>query len=214
MIAVEKISKSFKSPRGAVTVLDGFSCSISDGEFFGIAGKSGAGKSTLLSIIAGLQEPDSGKILIEGTDIFSLNDKDRSSFRNKKIGFVSQEQSFISSLTVMDNVRLPFFLGKKTVQNDSEKNAELLLESLGIKHLADCFPSDLSGGENHRVLIARALMNNPSVILADEPTSSLDREQGESVIQIFRKLADEGKTIVMVSHDESALNSCDKIVHL
>ncbi|MBQ5399732.1 MAG: ABC transporter ATP-binding protein [Treponema sp.] len=214
MIAVEKISKSFKSPRGAVTVLDGFSCSISDGEFFGIAGKSGAGKSTLLSIIAGLQEPDSGKILIEGTDIFSLNDKDRSSFRNKKIGFVSQEQSFISSLTVMDNVRLPFFLGKKTVQNDSEKNAELLLESLGIKHLADCFPSDLSGGENHRVLIARALMNNPSVILADEPTSSLDREQGESVIQIFRKLADEGKTIVMVSHDESALNSCDKIIHL
>ena len=214
MIAVEKISKSFKSPRGAVTVLDGFSCSISDGEFFGIAGKSGAGKSTLLSIIAGLQEPDSGKILIEGTDIFSLNDKDRSSFRNKKIGFVSQEQSFISSLTVMDNVRLPFFLGKKTVQNDSEKNAELLLESLGIKHLADCFPSDLSGGENHRVLIARALMNNPSVILADEPTSSLDREQGESVIQIFRKLADEGNTIVMVSHDESALNSCDKIVHL
>ncbi|MBR6079730.1 MAG: ABC transporter ATP-binding protein [Treponema sp.] len=214
MIAVEKISKSFKSTRGTVRVLDNFSCSISDGDFFGIAGKSGAGKSTLLSIIAGLQEPDSGKVLIEGMDIFSLKDKERSSFRNKKIGFVSQEQSFISSLTVKDNVRLPFFLGKDTGQNDSEKKAENLLERLGIRHLADCFPSELSGGENHRVLIARALMNNPSVILADEPTSSLDREQAESVVQIFRRLADGGKTIVMVSHDESALNSCDKIVHL
>ena len=214
MIIVEEITKSFTSPRGKISILNGLSCSIKDGDFFGIAGKSGAGKSTLLSILAGLQEPDSGRVLIDDTDLFSLNDKERSAFRNKKIGFVSQEQSFISSLTVKDNVRLPFFLGKKSEPNKSDERATKLLESLGINHLADCYPKDLSGGENHRVLIARSLMNNPSVILADEPTSSLDREQAESVLKIFRKLADDGKTVVMVSHDESALNFCDQIIRI
>lgn len=214
MLIAENIFKSYESPRGKQCVLSGFSCEIEDKSFFGISGKSGAGKSTLLSILAGLLEPDSGKVIAGNTDIFSLNDRDRALFRNRKIGYVSQELSFLSSFTVYDNVRLPFFLGEKKDVALAEKRVEQLLSQLGIAHLADCFPDELSGGENHRLLIARALVNNPDYIFADEPTASLDREQADDVLGIFRELCDKGKTIVMVSHDERALSSCDKVVRL
>ena len=214
MTKIEKISKSFKSARGELKVLNDFSPLVKDGQFFGIAGKSGAGKSTLLSIIAGLQEPDSGRILIEETDIFKLDDKKRSAFRNKNIGFVSQEQSFLANLTVLDNVRLPASIGGTGGEEESIARAKELLESLGISALADCYPGELSGGENHRILIARALMNDPSIILADEPTASLDREQADAVIEIFKKLAESGKTVIMVSHDQEALKACDEVIRL
>ena len=214
MTKIEKISKSFKSARGELKVLNDFSALVKEGQFFGIAGKSGAGKSTLLSIIAGLQEPDSGRILIEETDIFKLDDKKRSAFRNQNIGFVSQEQSFLANLTVLDNVRLPASIGGTVDEGESIARAKELLESLGISALADCYPGELSGGENHRILIARALMNDPSIILADEPTASLDREQADAVIEIFKKLAESGKTVIMVSHDQEALKACDEVIRL
>ena len=244
MIELKNITKEFSTPRGRLTVLKDFNLKIEEGTFLGIEGKSGAGKSTLLSIIAGLQKADAGEVFLgqSPVNILTLNDKELSAFRNKNIGFISQEQSFLENLTVLDNVRLPAFLGKKSstvmlntstssarrlfqhpskeipkqVRNDF--NAEItaraqeLLESLGIAGLAESYPRDLSGGENHRVLIARALMNNPDYILADEPTDSVDSERTDEIIKIFRRLADEGKTILIASHDKEALKLCDRII--
>ena len=218
MIEAVNLNKSFITPRGRIDVLKDFSFSIENGAFVGITGKSGAGKSTLLSIIAGLQKPDSGSLVINSTDLLSLDDKNLSLFRNQNIGFVSQEQSFLENFTVLDNVRLPAFLGNKKVDDGTAKaiteRANQLLGSLGIAHLAQNYPNTLSGGENHRVLIARALINNPSIILADEPTDSVDLEQTQSIIKIFRGLANEGKTILIASHDTEALKLCDSEIKI
>ena len=218
MIEAVNLNKSFITPRGRIDVLKDFSFFINERSFVGITGKSGSGKSTLLSIIAGLQKPDSGTLIINGTDILSLNDAQLSEFRNKNFGFISQEQSFLENFTVIDNVRLPAFLRKKKVENTFAKEittrAEQLLESLGIAHLAQNYPSTLSGGENHRVLIARALINNPSILLADEPTDSVDSDRTEEIIKIFRHLADEGKTILIASHDPEALKLCDSEIKI
>ena len=218
MIEAHNLNKSFITPRGRIDVLKDFSFSINERSFVGITGKSGAGKSTLLSIISGLQKPDSGQLKINNTNLLSLNDKELSEFRNQNIGFISQEQSFLENFTVLDNVRLPAFLGKKKIDDTSAKEittrAEELLASLGIAHLAQNYPSTLSGGENHRVLIARALINNPQILLADEPTDSVDSERTEEIIKIFRRLADEGKTILIASHDPEALKFCDTNINI
>ncbi len=241
MIELKNITKEFSTPRGRLTVLKDFNLKIEAGTFLGLEGKSGAGKSTLLSIISGLQKPDAGQVFLgqPPVNILTLNDKELSAFRNTNIGFVSQEQSFLENLTVLDNVRLPAYLAKKPnnvmlntstssarrlfqhpskeipkqVRNDFDvkitERALNLLESLGIAGLAKSFPRELSGGENHRLLIVRALMNNPDYILADEPTNSVDAEQTQAIIKIFRRLADEGKTILLASHDKEALKLCD-----
>lgn len=218
MIEAINLNKSFFTPRGRIDVLKDFSFSIYKRSFVGITGKSGAGKSTLLSIIAGLQKQDSGSLIINDIELNNLDDKELSGFRNQNIGFISQEQSFLENFTVLDNVRLPAFLGKKKIDDTSAKEitirAEQLLDSLGIAHLAQNFPSTLSGGENHRVLIARALINNPQILLADEPTDSVDSERTDEIIKIFRRLADEGKTILIASHDKEALKLCDKKIEI
>ncbi len=218
MIEAHNINKSFITPRGRIDVLKDFSFSIKEGSFIGITGKSGAGKSTLLSIIAGLQKQDSGSLIINDIELNSLNDKELSAFRNQNIGFISQEQSFLENFSVIDNVRLPAFLGRKKVDNTFAKEitarAEQLLESLGIAHLAQNYPSTLSGGENHRVLIARALINDPQLLFADEPTDSVDSDRTEEIIKIFRSLADEGKTILIASHDAEALKLCDSEINI
>ena len=214
MIEAINLNKSFFTPRGRIDVLKNLSFSIKAGSFVGITGKSGAGKSTLLSIIAGLQKQDSGSLITNDIEINKLDDKEISEFRNQNIGFISQEQSFLENFTVLDNVRLPAFLGKKKIDDSTAKEittrAEELLQSLGIAHLAQNYPSTLSGGENHRVLIARALINNPQILLADEPTDSVDSERTDEIIKIFRGLADEGKTILIASHDKEALKLCDR----
>lgn len=211
---IQNLTKKFKTTHGILTVLDNYSLNVKEGVFLGIQGKSGAGKSTLLSLIAGLQKPDSGSIIINGTEITTLGEKQLAAFRNKNIGFISQEQSFLDNLTVFDNVRLPsYILNNYTRQNNEQiiERANYLLKELGIEHLANQYPSVLSGGENHRVLIARALINNPELILADEPTDSVDEERTADIIKIFRNLADQGKTVIMVSHDCEALRLCDSI---
>ncbi len=220
MIEIKNLTKSFITPRGKITVLEDFNLTVKKGIFLGLSGKSGAGKSTLLSLIAGLQKADGGQILIDDkngnpVDIFSLNDKKLSAFRNQNIGFISQEQSFLENLTVLDNVRLPYFLGGESGDAvDPTARTLRLLESLGIAHLADSLPRQLSGGENHRLLIARALMNEPEIILADEPTESVDDERTEQIVKIFRGLADSGKTVILVSHDKNALKDCDSILEI
>ena len=218
MIEAINLNKSFFTPRGRIDVLKDFTFSINERSFVGIIGKSGAGKSTLLSIISGLKKHYSGQLTINDTNLLSLNDKELSGFRNQNIGFISQEQSFLENFTFLDNVRLPSFLGKKkiddTVAKEISARAVQLLDSLGIAHLAQNFPSTLSGGENHRVLIARALINNPQILLADEPTDSVDSERTDEIIKIFRRLADEGKTILIASHDKEALKLCDKKIEI
>lgn len=228
MIEIKNLTKEFSTARGKIAVLKDFNLTVKDGTFLGVSGKSGAGKSTLLSLIAGLQKADTGEILISDSassvapvNILSLNDKELCSFRNKNIGFISQEQSFLENLTVLDNVRLPVYLGggKGALKNGSatfqtgdgpSTRALSLLESLGIAHLANSYPRELSGGENHRVLIARALMNDPQIILADEATESVDSERTEQIVAIFKKFAAQGKTVIFVSHDKSALKDCDQ----
>lgn len=224
MIEIKNLTKSFQTPRGKITVLNDFSLTAQKSTFLGIAGKSGAGKSTLLSLIAGLQKPESGAIKISSgenetfpVEITSMSEKELASFRNKNIGFVSQEQSFLENLTVLDNVRLPAYLSKEKSHTATEKiteRARSLLKDFGIVHLEEEYPQNLSGGENHRVLIARALINNPQIILADEPTDSVDRECSDEIIKIFRSLAHQGKIIILVSHDAEALKLCDKIIYL
>ena len=225
MIDIKHLTKGFQTPRGKIIVLEDFSLTALNGTFLGIAGKSGAGKSTLLSLIAGLQKPDNGSIRINTeenkitpTEITSLTEKELATFRNKNIGFVSQEQSFLENLTVLDNVRLPAYLSKEKTRSDTDakiiERARSLLEEFGIAHLADQYPQNLSGGENHRVLIARALINNPKIILADEATDSIDSERTEEIIKIFRILANQGKIVILVSHDKEALKLCDKVITL
>ena len=213
MIELKNISKSFQTPRGTKPLLSDFSLTVNDGTFLGISGESGAGKSTLLSIIAGLQKPSSGKVLIDGTDIFSLSDKELSAFRNENIGFVSQEQSFLENLTVLENVALPALLSHKQNLSKSEifLRAKKLLSDFGIAELSEQYPNVLSGGENQRVLIARALMNDPKIIAADEATDAVSEKQTKEITSIFKALSSQGKTVIFVSHDKAALENCDEI---
>lgn len=213
MIELKNISKTFQTPRGTKTLLSDFSLTVNDGTFLGISGESGAGKSTLLSIITGLQKPSSGKVLIDGTDIFSLSDKELSAFRNENIGFVSQEQSFLENLTVLENVALPALLSHKQNLSKSEifLRAKKLLSDFGIAELSEQYPGVLSGGENQRVLIARALMNDPKIIAADEATDAVSEKQTKEITSIFKALSSQGKTVIFVSHDKAALENCDEI---
>lgn len=213
MIELKNISKTFQTPRGTKSVLSDFSLTVNDGTFLGVSGESGAGKSTLLSIITGLQKPSSGKVLIDGTDIFSLSDKELSAFRNENIGFVSQEQSFLENLTVLENVALPALLSHKQNLSKSEifLRAKKLLSDFGIAELSEQYPGVLSGGENQRVLIARALMNDPKIIAADEATDAVSEKQTKEITSIFKALSSQSKTVIFVSHDKAALENCDEI---
>ncbi|MCR4631623.1 MAG: ABC transporter ATP-binding protein [Treponema sp.] len=219
MIEIKNLTKKFKTSHSILEVFNDFSLTVKDGTFLGIQGKSGAGKSTLLTLLAGLQPADSGSIKIGESEITKLSQKKLAAFRNQNIGFVSQEQSFLENLNVLDNVRLPAYLAKKHLGqkvSDSEisQRAKQLLSDLGISHLVTQYPSDLSGGENHRLLIARALINNPKIILADEPTDSVDQERTQEILKIFRDLASQGKIVILVSHDQQALSLCDCVVNI
>ena len=213
MIELKNISKTFQTPRGTKKLLSDFSLTVNDGTFLGVSGESGAGKSTLLSIIIGLQKPSSGKVLIDGTDIFSLSDKELSAFRNENIGFVSQEQSFLENLTVLENVALPALLSQKQNLSKSEifLRAKKLLSDFGISELSEQYPNELSGGENQRVLIASALMNDPKIIAADEATDAVSEKQTKEITSIFKALSSQGKTVIFVSHDKAVLENCDEI---
>ncbi|MBR1736632.1 MAG: ABC transporter ATP-binding protein [Firmicutes bacterium] len=174
-----------------------------------ITGRSGSGKSTLLNMLAGLLEPPVGKVYFVDKAIYSMNDKEISMLRNEKIGIIPQGQTGLASLTVLENVMLPYCMYKK--KENVDKYAEELLETVGIKELANAYPSELSGGENRRAAIARALIQNPDVVLADEPTGDLDDENTRAVLELLRKTADNGKAIMLVTHENEALAYADKV---
>jgi lipoprotein-releasing system ATP-binding protein len=206
MIKAENIKKSY----GELEVLKGVDLQIKKGEVISIVGASGAGKSTLLQIIGTLDLPDTGSVSIKDTNTSVLNDKDLSLFRNKHIGFVFQFHHLLPEFTALENVCIPAFI-HKTPKAEAEKKAMELLSKLGVADRASHKPSELSGGEQQRVAVCRALINNPAVILADEPSGNLDSASAKELHQLFFTLRDElNQTFVIVTHNEELANMADR----
>lgn len=208
MIDIKGITKSF----GSLQVLKGIDLHIDKGEVVSIVGPSGAGKTTLLQIIGTLDKPDSGQIIIDGTDVSSLSRKKLSEFRNQHIGFVFQFHQLLPEFTALENIMIPAFIAGKS-RGEAKKKAEELLDFMGLSDRAGHKPSELSGGEKQRVAVARALINNPAVILADEPSGSLDSKNKEELHQLFFNLRDKfGQTFVIVTHDEHLARITDRTI--
>lgn len=202
------LDKEYKCP-----VLKDISITIDTGELIAIKGKSGAGKSTLLHIIGCLDTPTSGCYRIGETDMTKLPPKELARFRNKKFGFVMQDFGLIRDETVFENVSLPLLFSHVPFRKIAQKTDEQL-ERIGISHLRNKAVELLSGGEKQRVAIARALINNPDYILADEPTGSLDSSNSEMIMQIMKTLNQEGKTVIIITHDDTIANACNRIIHI
>jgi len=206
MIKAENIHKSY----GDIEVLKGVNLSIKQGEIISIVGASGAGKSTLLQIIGTLDQPDQGVVKINETETAQLKDKELSLFRNKNIGFVFQFHHLLPEFTALENVCIPAYI-QKVNKTTAEKRALELLDNLGVKDRAHHKPSELSGGEQQRVAVCRALMNNPAVILADEPSGNLDSSSAKELHSLFFQLRDElNQTFVIVTHNEELANMADR----
>ena len=201
MIEVEKISKSYsRGETGVVAALKEASFTIAPGEFVVVRGASGSGKSTLLNILGCLDRPTSGHYRLDGEDVSELNDKQLSRVRSAKIGFIFQSFNLLPRTTAIENVEVPMVYGDGRVDR---KKAHASLERVGLANRANHFASELSGGEQQRVAIARALINNPALILADEPTGNLDLVAGEDVMRLLQELNAEGRTILLVTHDNA-----------
>ncbi|NMJ87467.1 MAG: ABC transporter ATP-binding protein [Thaumarchaeota archaeon] len=208
------LSKTFNSSITQVIALKNVNISIKKGEFVAIVGPSGSGKSTLLNLLGALDRPSRGKVLIDGIDIFSLNDNDVARLRNKKIGFVFQSYNLINRTTVLRNIEIPSII--RGIPKEKRINrATNILKLLGIDDKADFKPGLLSGGEQQRVAIARSLMNNPSIILADEPTGNLDTKTGQEVFDLLKDLSHKyNRTIVMVTHNPELANATERSIYI
>ena len=210
MIEINNITKSF----GALQVLKGIDLQIGKGEVVSIVGPSGAGKTTLLQIIGTLDKPDTGTVCIDDVNVTSLSQKKLSGFRNTRLGFVFQFHQLLPEFTAIENVMIPAYIAGKS-RKEARMRAEELLQFMGLSERASHKPNELSGGEKQRIAVARALMNNPSVILADEPSGSLDTKNKEELHQLFFDLRDKyGQTFVIVTHDESLAAITDRTIHL
>lgn len=200
MIEVKKVNKTYKINGQKLQAVEDANFTIKSGDLVSIIGHSGSGKTTLLSLIGGLTKPDAGQVLIDSVDLWAMNDDRRSEFRNRKISFIFQFSSLIPTLTVLENVALPTAFGNLT--EDIEKNARELLAQVGLNDKIDFLPSQLSGGQQRRVAIARAFINNPEIILADEPTGDLDEETEAEIFELFKKMNRErGITLIIVTHN-------------
>ncbi len=209
MIEVKELSKSYKVGSETVNAVDNVSLTIDKGEFVAIVGHSGSGKTTLLSLMGGLTKPVSGTVTIDGVNLWSISDNDLSVFRNRKMNFIYQFSSLIPTLNSLENVMLPTAFGKE-ITNASEYASELL-ELMGLKDKKFSYPSQLSGGQQRRVAIARAFINRPEIILADEPTGDLDEETEAEVMTLFHRMNSEQKiTFICVTHSTDIAKQCRK----
>ncbi|MBD5332749.1 MAG: ABC transporter ATP-binding protein [Bacteroides sp.] len=210
MITAKDIVRSYDGLR----VVDGVSLSVADGEFVSIVGPSGAGKTTLLQIIGSLDRPDSGSVSYDGTEITSMGERELAAFRNRNMGFVFQFHQLLPEFTLAENVAMPAMIGGMGRRQALARAGELLV-SLGLGERLDHRPSQLSGGERQRGAVARALINDPRVILADEPTGSLDSHNRRELLELFARLRDTtGKTLIIVTHDESLALSADRVIRM
>lgn len=202
MITLEKVSKVYQpSQEYTVQALCPVDLEISSGEFVIITGRSGSGKTTLLNLIAGLTRPTTGKVLLEGIDLWSISDQKQSALRNQKIGFIFQFPSLLPSLTTLENVALPSIFTQDGTRLTAYNRAGELLDTVGLREKQAVYPRQLSAGQQQRVVVARALLNHPQLLLADEPTSDLDEQTEIEIMELFRKIhQDTGITIVMVTH--------------
>jgi len=210
MIEIKNIKKSF----GSLEVLKGIDLIIEKGEIVSIVGPSGAGKTTLLQIMGTLYQPDSGNVLIDGIDVTHLSQKKLSDFRNQHIGFVFQFHQLLPEFTALENIMIPAYIAGKSTK-EARRRAEELLQFMNLSERAKHKPNELSGGEKQRVAVARALINHPDVILADEPSGSLDSKNKEELHQLFFDLRNQfGQTFVIVTHDEQLAHITDRTIHM
>ena len=211
-ISLKNINKVYRTDEIETQALENVNIEVQKGEFVSIMGPSGCGKSTLLNIIGLLDNPSSGEITINGTQVLSLKDKELSSFRNRNLGFVFQSFHLIGSLNVLDNVELPL-LYRNMPAKERTRMAKEILEKVGLSHRMYHYPSQLSGGQCQRVAIARAVVGNPEILLADEPTGNLDSRMGAEIMDLLHKLnKEDGRTIVMVTHNEAQAKQTDRII--
>ena len=209
LLKTVNLSKQFKRRDSLFYAVNHASIELEEGSFSFIVGRSGSGKTTFLNLISALLTPSEGDVLFEEKSILSMGDKEKSRYRNECIGYVPQGMASLPNLNVLDNVRLPFFLYKR--EGDSEGRALSLLEMMGILHLKDEPPSSLSGGEEKRMLIARSLMNNPRILIADEPTANLDGETSKEVMQSIETVRRQGVAVLIVTHDSSIIEKSSRI---
>lgn len=210
MIQLEGITKSF----GSLHVLKGIDLTINKGDVVSIVGPSGAGKTTLLQIMGTLDKPDSGRIVLNGTEVNRLKEKELSAFRNKEIGFVFQFHQLLPEFTALENVMIPALI-QGVSASEAKKKAREMLDFLGLSERASHKPAELSGGEKQRVAVARALINHPAVVLADEPSGSLDTQNKIELHRLFFDLRDKlGQTFVIVTHDEELAAQTDRTIHM
>ncbi|MCC5811487.1 MAG: ABC transporter ATP-binding protein [Ectothiorhodospiraceae bacterium] len=214
MIALESVSKRYREAGADRVVLREFSLQVPEGQRLALVGRSGAGKSTVLNLISGMDNPDAGTVLVGGTAVQALSERERTLFRRSTVGFVFQFFNLIPTLTVRENLLLPLdLLGHKG--SGAAEAANALLQRVGLEDRGGSFPEQLSGGEQQRVAIARALIHRPRVLLADEPTGTLDEETGEQVLSLMAELtAEHGMTVVMVTHSLDVARRMDRVVRL
>jgi putative ABC transport system ATP-binding protein len=212
MLELKDVSKNYIEGNTKHKVLNNFELSISKGEIIILLGKSGSGKSTLLNIISGIDVPDGGSVSIDGTDITKLSEKERTLTRRNKIGFIFQFFNLIPTLTVKENLQLPLELNN---DENQEERIRIILSEVGLLERANTYPDKLSGGEQQRISIARALIHNPDIILADEPTGNLDYETGRQIVDLLdRVVKQKGKTMIMVTHSRDVMGLADRIFSL
>lgn len=217
MLQANGIHKYYNGGKKSLEVLKGVDLEIDKGKFVAIVGPSGAGKSTLLHILGGLDIPSKGEVIFQGEDIYSFDDPEMSDLRNKKIGFVFQFYHLLSEFTVLENVMMPALIGHKaqSTKHSIMTDALGILGRVGLKERLEHFPGELSGGEKQRVAVARALINNPELLLCDEPTGNLDSKTGEEIVALIKKVSFENNmTVIMVTHNIELTKAADKVYHL
>jgi len=217
LIEAINLHKSYVSGNKTLEVLKGVNIKIEPGKLIAITGPSGAGKSTLLHILGGLDVPSQGEVIFAGHNIYELNDAELSRIRNEKIGFIFQFYHLLPEFNLLENVLMPLIINSKSKINDSKlrQKALRIIESVGLSGRVEHFPAQLSGGEQQRVAISRALINRPSLLLCDEPTGNLDSETGDEIVALLKKVNQENNmTVVIVTHNPELANIADKVYHL
>lgn len=214
MIELRTVTKTYHGAGDGFTALNRVDLKFSTGEYVTIVGKSGSGKSTLLNMLTGIDHPSTGTVVINGTDVHTLGESELASWRGRNIGIVFQFFQLIPTLTVLENVLLAMDFVNAIPKNERQQRAEMLLKQVGIGQQGHKLPSALSGGEQQRAAIARALANNPPILVADEPTGNLDSHTTEVIQNLFRELVDAGKTVIVVTHDKAASARFERVISL